>query len=331
MNCQFGFLSGTGAKTHHRPVVLMLTLACSVISCCFIEGRATHGNEPGKVLAHLGQQPITEADVDFQLGRRRKTPSGALAKLPQLSQANLQSTIHLIAQQRQALQTLRAKKLASTREDVEIWLNEHAQPADGTKLKVVDIVRMQTDQAEISELSFRDHIAFRLSWQRYLANQLNEKNIAKHFENHRKRFDGTRFRISTLAVPTPAGQSSRRTTVSELLLKSQSSLKDDSAKWDEVPKLVDPATVCRVDYWVRGTGDLDPTVVSALIKMAPGDISEPIHTPTAVQLVKLLEVEAGEKELSAVRDEVRAHMLVYLLDHLATQSGDQLPLKAIMQ
>ena len=100
------------------------------IAMALIEIQSTYAQEKATVIAKLGEQSITDRDVDFQLGRVA-TDSGQ--PLQQLPPAILQSAIYLLAQQRQALQTLRTRKLALGREDVERWLDENSQPPSGEK------------------------------------------------------------------------------------------------------------------------------------------------------------------------------------------------------
>ena len=287
-----------------------------------------------EVVAKLGGQVITDRDIDFQLGRVASETSEPLIALPP---AILQSTIQLVAQQRQALQTMRTRNLAVRRDDVERWIVENGQPPSGETLSADELIREQARRAGISESNVRDHLAFRMSWQRYLQQQLSEKNVAKHFENQTKRFDGTRFQVSVIDIAALAGKSSKREQLSQGLRDLRSRLDADELAWkavaDELLKreLIESKEQAKVRerIWCRGTGDLEPTIVSALLKMKLDEISEPIHTATGVHLVALHAIEAGSKGLADVRDEVRAHMLIHLLEHLARQSESQLPLQAV--
>lgn len=294
-----------------------------------------HSQDNATVLAKLGEQTITDRDVDFQLGRAAIEDGPPLKELPP---AVLQSVVYMIAQQRQALQTLRARKLAAGREEVEHWLEENGQPINGQNIPAAELIREQSRKAGITESNLRDHWAFRLSWQRFLQQQLTESNVAKHFENQSKRFNGTRFKVSIVDLAAPAGKSERRdklaatlSTIRGRLMSGEVNWKDLKAELEKTDLLKKQAGSIRVreDFWARGTGDLEPTIVAVLMKLEPDAYSEPIHTPTGVHLVNLLEVEEGTKALSEVRDEVRAHMLLHLLDHLAKQSASQLPLKAV--
>ncbi len=301
----------------------------------FMQVAVLHGQESSTVVAKLGEQTITDRDVDFHLGRAAVENANALNDLPP---AVMQSAIYLIAQQRQALQTLRSKKLAYGRDEVERWLEENGQPPSGEKRTPAELIREQARQAGITESNLRDHLAFRLSWQGFLKQQLTDANVSKHFDNQPKRFNGTRFKVTIVDVASAAGKSDRREQLARTLTKLRSQMMSGELQWNEVATALQKTDAMqgkidqirvRENLWARGTGDLEPSIITALMKMEPVAYSDPIHTPTGVHLVQLLEVEAGAKELTDVRDEVRAHMLLYLLDHLARQSESQLPLKAI--
>ena len=311
-----------------RWQAVAIALACTLVD-------VTYSQENVQVIAQLGEQPITDRDVDFQLGR---VASESLEPLNELPPAVLQAAIHLLGQQRQALQTLRTRKLAVGREDVERWLVEKGQPKSGEKLTATEMIREQSSKAGITESNLRDHWAFRLSWQRFLQQQLTDSNVAKHFENQPQRFNGTRFKVSIVDLATAAGKSDRRDNLAGLLATLRSRLMSGDLSWHDLAAELQQSELLkgradkfriREDLWARGTGDLDPTIVSALLKMEPGTYSQPIHTASGVHVVKLLAVEPGSRELADVRDEVRAHMLLHLLDHLARQSESELPLKAV--
>ena len=66
---------------------------------CAVANSQEQQADESPVLAMIGREAITQAEVDFHLSR----PAGSL----RLSRAALENTLLLMAQQRQALQTLR--------------------------------------------------------------------------------------------------------------------------------------------------------------------------------------------------------------------------------
>lgn len=313
---------------------LAVIFVCSSL-ICFPNSllRIAAAQDSAKNLAKLGEQFITDRDVDFQLGRVAGESVEPLAQLPP---SILQSTIHLIAQQRQALQTLRTRNLAVRRDDVDRWLEENSQSLEGGQA-ASELIQSASRKAGLTETNYREHLVFRLSWQRYLQQQLTDKNVEKHFENQKKRFDGTRFQVSLVDVAVAAGESTKRDTLTTKLAELRTQLTKSELSWKDLNAALAKSVETnesnrfrvREQFWSRGTGDLDPAIISTVMKLKTDEISQPFQSPTGVHLLQLHATEPGTKALSEVRDEVRAHMLLFLLDHLAKQSEKQLPLRAL--
>lgn len=291
------------------------------------EGEAAYGQDAQRVVAEIGGQDITQAEVDFQLGR---VPD---REWPELSFATLQATIQLIAWQRQALQTLRVHEQTASVDDVDDWILQQDQgmPAPAT---VADFVAATCKRWNIDERTYRDLVEFRLSWRIYVSRHLNPENLQKHFSKQQRRFDGTRFQIDLLSRPSPAGDSPQRLTAAQELTDVRQRIVRNDITWDEAFNDLrrEPGTQLISRQWVRGTGDLEPSLVDVLIEMAaeqdaqPPQLSEVIHSASGVHLIRMHEIEFGTLQLEAVRDEVRAHMLVHMLQHLAQASQEALPL-----
>lgn len=271
-----------------------------------------------KPLAMVGQEPVTAGQVDLYLGREG---SG----LPELSHAVRQMTVHLIAQQRQALQTLRQLGLSATQEEV-----DRAIERDGATEGTVDeVAEAMAKTFGVSPRDVRDLVEFRLAWKRYLAKHVTEANMQKHFQQQKARFDGTSFKIVMASIPVPAGDNAAR-NVARQKLKELAALPkgdDPDTAWNEWMSRVREAK-CEVqeEREVRGLGDLDHAAIDVVLRLKEGELSEPFDTAGGVHVVWLLSKIAGQRDLSSAKDEVRAHMLVFLLEHLAAQSRGQLPL-----
>jgi hypothetical protein len=286
-------------------------------------------SDRGRVLADLGEQKITQAEVDFQLGRQSPEAQGASAPLPELSEVARQSTVHLIALQRQALQTLRRLGRAASPDEVDAWLQARADELGKDGLTAEQFTQDFCQRWGLDELVYRDYVAFRLSWQRYLAKHLTQENLAKHFANQRKRFDGSRFQVDMISLPVPAGESSQRTKAAERLMQVYRGSLQDKDTWQRMLEESESQGWQTADgRWVRGSGDLDPALITAVLVLEEGQISPPVHTATGVHLLNLLATESGQLVLEDVTGEVRNHMLIFLLQHLAKQSQDQLPLQS---
>ncbi len=345
-------------KLNYRLSLMILSTSISMLAClvfcalslCQELSPDSDAKTQSPVLAFTGSQSITAADIDFFLGRRATTP------LPQLSFLMQQRAIHLLALQRQALITLRRIQPAPSpveldrwlsqsgwysqqgrNEDIEVGVNVDPKAVDSTAVQTADVGTTKSRLPSWDGLAADTHIevdklqdfaAFRGAWQHYLAQHLTQGNLSKHFENQKMRFDGTRFQIDLISVQTPAGQSPQRSRIDELIGKRREQLVGRPADWTASLDTPDSQSVAiSRGTWVRGHGTLDPAMISPLLEAQIGDISQ-VHTASGVHLIRLVAKETGSLPLGEVRDEVRAHMLLFLLEHLANQSQNQLPLRS---
>ncbi len=69
-----------------------------------------------------------------------------------------------------------------------------------------------------------------------------------------------------------------------------------------------------------------PRIVDEVLKTSVGAISEPFDSATAIHIVRVLNVEPGSRTLSEAQDDVRKHMLVYLLEFHAGKHASDMPL-----
>lgn len=301
------------SQVQAKVVVVRICIVCA-ISATLLAPPVRAQPEP-KLLAKVGDESITTANINFQLGREPDAP--------RLAHAAEQTVVRLIAQQRQALQTLRRLRLGASSKEVENWIERQAQ-LDPTLLE------LDVEAFPNAEEWLRKQVAFRLSWQRYLAKHMSPRNLARHFENQRARFDGTRFKVQLLSAKTTAGKSESRKRMLEDFAKLYSQLENNEFEWESLPgKIGEKGWTMGEEGWVAGTGTLEPDAISAILTLEQPGITKPFTTTSGIHIARLYEIEQGDLKLADVQDEVRAHMLVFMLDHLAKQSEKVMPLVAM--
>jgi hypothetical protein len=295
---------------------------CQFLLLC-LAGVFLSASASAQDLAQLGSGTITLADVDFQLGRR---PG---ADLPELPPAILNSTIDLIASQRLALASLRNMNVAASDDVVDRWLEANPPPTNNPdyKLSAEEIVSAICKETKMTAETYRSVIAFRLSWPLYLKKLLTDENVEKHFRKQTARFDGTLFEVEIASLAASAGESESRESAEAKLLRIKGQLAPDMSDFGVVAK-ADREIEYYERRWIRGTGDLDPKLIDTILTMKTGELSAPAHSAAGVHLIHLIDKKSGDRQLSEVRDEVRAHMLIFLLNHLALKSAEAMPLKS---
>ena len=275
-----------------------------------------------RVLASVGDQWITQADVELSLGRAGKPR----ADLPPIPEPVVMATVDIIARQRQALETLaRAKKRVSDAQ-VDVWLLENSPPE--LELSAAQALAARAEAAQVSPESYRAFLAFRLSWQAYVQQTLTDKNIEKHFAKQKPRFDGTRFQVEHLVLPVPPGASPERTAAHERLSKLCEQIAAGDLDFAGAGRewMDAEGEKASAPLWITGSGPLIPAVIDRVLDAPVGQILEPFDSAQGVHLVRVLAREPGNRTFAEAKEDVRKHVLLFLLDYLAEQSKDALPL-----
>lgn len=307
-----------------------MTWICAAL-CCLVWlqggarlaiGEGPKATEPTRLLASVGDVLITQADVDLSLGR---TASGQ-SELPPIPEPVLMSSVDLIARQRQALESLKRSKKRVSDTAIDKWLLENSPPE--LKLTADQALGARAEAAKVSKENYREFLAFRLSWQAYLQNMLSDTNLEKHFANQKPRFDGTRFQVEHVWIAAPPGKSSTRQSAHQRLSQLREQVANGKLSMAEVGKEVasEAGEKAAASLWMTGSGPLMPTVIDHVLKTPAGKVTEPFDSAQAVHMVRVIAIEPGQQTLADAKENVRKHMLLYLLDFLASQSAKEMPL-----
>ncbi|GAB5405459.1 MAG: hypothetical protein Aurels2KO_36900 [Aureliella sp.] len=271
-----------------------------------------------RVVAQIGKQDVTIADVDLLLGR-----DAASSDLPKQT---LNLSLAILAKQRSALETMRRLKIAVQPDAIDRWIESQASQLP-ERPSNDQWIEQRAMEAGVTESSLRESIAFRLSWKTYLAKHLNEQTLLRHFENQPHRFDGTTFSIERVSIAVPVGQSTSRDSAKKRLSSLLAHLHRGENASDEIELHAPDLTLHRES--LTGSSEVDPIIMDFVAKAKLNRWSPPIDSIVGVHLVRVVGTEPGDREFEAVKDEVRANVIVYLLDYLARTSADRLPLKLV--
>lgn len=278
--------------------------------------------QPTRVLASVGDVLITHADVELSLGRA----GVAQADLPAIPERVLMATVDIIASQRRALETLRKSNKVVSDAEFEKWLIENSPP--DLKLTADQALTARAEAARVTKDSYRAFLTFRLSWPNYLQRMVTDQNLEKHFKNQKQRFDGTRFQVEHIWETAPPGSSSRRTAAHERLTAIRQKILDDQMDFAAAGKELggDEAEKMAAPQWVSGNGPLMPAIVDRVLETPVGKTSEPFDSSQAVHVVRVTAVEPGRRSFEDAKEDVRKHMLLFLLDFLAKPAAKEMPL-----
>ena len=278
--------------------------------------------EPTRVLASVGDVLITQADVDLSLGRAGATQ----ADLTPIPERIVMAAVDIIASQRQALETLKKSNKIASDAAIDQWLVDNSPP--DLKLTADQALTARASAAHVTKANYRAFLTFRLTWQSYLQNTLTDKNLEKHFANQKSRFDGTRFHIEHLWIAAPPGKSDQRTAAHKRIREVRQRILSDQLDFEAAGKELagDEGQKMAAAQWITGSGPLMPAIVDRVVQTPVDTISEPFDSAQAVHLVRVIAIEPGARLLEEAKEEVRSHMLLYLLDFLAKPAAKEMPL-----
>jgi parvulin-like peptidyl-prolyl isomerase len=69
-----------------------------------------------------------------------------------------------------------------------------------------------------------------------------------------------------------------------------------------------------------------PAIVDRALETPAGQVSQPFDSSQAVHLIRVLAIEPGQRTLEEAKEDVRKHMLLFLLEFLAKSSAQEMPL-----
>ncbi|MEZ6064677.1 MAG: peptidylprolyl isomerase [Planctomycetaceae bacterium] len=154
----------------------------------------------------------------------------------------------------------------------------------------------------VTEAMLRDSLALPLAWQRYVASVTTQQQLQEYWENHRRRLDGTKLRVSQIV--RTARLDAERKAARELLATTAQRIaageQDFAAAARELSQ--SPSRELGGDVgWVSGDRGLHPDLLAAAYRLAVGMVSEPIDSPLGVHLLLVTEEQPGQLSLEDAR------------------------------
>jgi hypothetical protein len=175
-----------------------------------------------------------------------------------------------------------------------------------------------------SESALRRQLAWNVAWHRYLEGQLTDEALQRHFDAHRRHFDGTELRVShiLLKVEESAGKSSgkdRSAVVREAeqlrgeILAGKLTFAEAAERHSAGPSRRqggDLGFIPRRDRMVEAFS-------RAAFALEKGEISPPVTTQFGIHLVQCTEVKPGTLTWQDVRGDLAAAVARELFADLA--------------
>ncbi len=171
------------------------------------------------------------------------------------------------------------------------------------------------------DAELRRQVVWRLVWAKYLARYLTETRLDSHFRVHRRDFDGTEISVSHIllrpdadADPAEAARLMERArAIRRKILPGETSFAKAARQYSAGPSAADGGRL----GWIGRRGPMVEGFSRAAFDLDMGQISEPVHTPFGVHLIRCDEIRPGNLQLPAVRQQVEEALGRELLGKLA--------------
>jgi peptidyl-prolyl cis-trans isomerase C len=170
---------------------------------------------------------------------------------------------------------------------------------------------------------FRQALAWKLSWQRYVQRHLTDENLQKYFERNRREFDGTELRVAQILFKLPAGAddaavNAARDKASKLradIAAGKLTLADAARQHSQAPSAAAGGDI----GWIERRRPMPEDFSKAAFALKVGEVSQPLVSPFGVHLITVLEVKSGQNTWQDAVGQLRPAVTLYLFRWIADQ------------
>ncbi len=269
--------------------------------------------EPAAVVATVGDEPIEAGEVNRRLDELTRGKKIAPEALP-IAQAQ---ALAEIVDRRLILAYSRRTHSGATAEEVDKAVAELRERLAAQQRSLADYLR---DQA-MTEGDLRRQIAWKLTWERYLAKYVTESRLASYFEAHRREFDGTEVVASHILLQPAPGSGPQEV---DALVKRAGAIREEIAAgrilFDQAARKHSAGPSGKEGGKlgpVPRRGVMDEAFSRAAFALQPGQISPPVKSPFGVHLIRCDAIQPGTKPLADARAQLEEALARELFRKLA--------------
>jgi parvulin-like peptidyl-prolyl isomerase len=292
-----------------------MTTRIQILLCAAVlAGPASRADEPGDVMARVGDREILREEIASQA--RRMGVDGV------------------------ADETQRQRALATVLEQM---IDEQAVRSEFTRLGItadpdavqaaIDRLRQQVTaqgkdfKAFLAESgqsieSLTRQVAFELAIQTYVRPRMTGDALNRMFEQNQRELDGTRLRVSHIVLRPDAGGEAtvekllkRAEDIRQEVVQGQRSFAEAAAMWSAGPSRREGGDL----GWLSREAPMIESFTSVVYKLPKGGLSEPFVTPSGVHIATVTAVEPGRVGPSAVRGRLERMLAAELVRGLVVE------------
>jgi parvulin-like peptidyl-prolyl isomerase len=268
---------------------------------------------PPAVEARVNGQPIYATEVERVLAPLTK---GRQVE-PRALQVLRRQTLAQLIDRRLVLEYLARRKLGASQQDVDLAWERLTKGLAEKNLTLDDHLR----RTGLDETSLRRALAWQLGWRRYLERHLTDENLEKHFQRHRRDFDGTQIHAAHILLRVQvrddpralAAAIQRAEGIRREIDAGKLTFAEAAGKYSQAP-----TSKRGGDIGLIARHEPMPEPFSrAAFALDKDHVSQPVVTPFGVHLIRCLQVEPGKKKWRQVRGELEKATAQYLFRWIA--------------
>jgi parvulin-like peptidyl-prolyl isomerase len=275
-------------------------------------GSSTSAQEQPVVVARIGSAPVRSDEVDREL----RQAYGAEVDLAKIPAEVRQRAARQVVDRRLVLSYLHETKQGASSQDLEFALEQLRKELKAQNVSFEEYLR----RGNWREEDFRRHLAWKLSWDRFLATALTDANLQKFFDRHLPDFDGREMRVAHILLKAdPADVSALEKAMAEArqirqdIAAGKLSFADAAKKHSQAPTAAGGGDI----GFIQRREPMPEAFSKAALWLKEGEISEPVVSTFGVHLIQSLEVRPGKRTWKDAEGELRKAVAHYLFQWAA--------------
>jgi parvulin-like peptidyl-prolyl isomerase len=293
----------------------MKRLVRIVVCGVFLAGHTTWAEEPGDVVARVGDRAILAEEVGTQA---RRMGLDGIADEAQRQRA-LATVLEQLVDERAVRSELARLGIAVEPSAVEAMIDRLRQQV-AAQGKDFAAVLAQSGQ---SLAALREQAGFELAVQAYVRPRITNDALNRVFQQHQRELDGTRLRVSHVVLRPDGGGGEaamekllkQAEEIRQEIVQGRLSFAEAAARWSAGPSRREGGDL----GWISRDGPMVESFSSVVYKLAKGGLSEPFATPTGVHVATVTAVEPGRTGPTAVRNRLERLLAAELVRGLVVE------------
>lgn len=320
--CHSRTLPRADAFTRGPARWLLVMFCCVSSSLASASGGKVPPAEPSEtrpVAARIDGEPVSAVEVQTELRRAYGERPIAEGERQRLFRAALDQVID----RRLILAQLARTGQAASGQDIDLALAQFEKDLQSQNLTL----EQHLQQVGLILDDIRRSLAWKLSWQRYLARHMTDENLQKYFERYRREFDGTQLRVAQILLKLPAdadesavaAAKTRAADLKQQIAKGQLTFADAARQHSQAPTARQGGDI----GWIERRRPMPEDFSRAAYTLKKGEVGEPRVSSFGVHLITVLEEKPGPLTWRDAESELRPAVTLYLFRWLADKEREQ--------